>query len=60
MTKIDYRLLEESNMTRDGQIGVPVDPEKPSKGLRWKKGSEVTDDDRKKINEYFTLKANQK
>lgn len=60
--RVTYSMMQSANMTRGEEIGIPVDPQNPSKGVRWKKmmSGELTDDDFDAIEEYFILKQNTK
>ncbi len=55
---VSMSMLERANMTRGEQIGVPVDPKDPSKGLRWKTlFVDIEDADFDALEEYFLLKS---
>lgn len=49
------QMLDEANMSRGAQIGVPVAPTAPGLGLRWKTIGELTDADYERIEQYFLL-----
>lgn len=56
---VSFAMLERANMTRGDEIGVPVDPADPGRGLRWKKlMGEMTDADFDAIEQYFLNKQN--
>jgi hypothetical protein len=54
---IDHKLMAQNNMTRGDQLGVPVDPYNPSRGVEWKYRYEMTFEDDEKIKKYFELKS---
>ena len=54
--EVTHQMMEQNNMTRYGEYGVPVDPKEPSKGLSWKGLVQMKDSDFDKIEEYFLLK----
>ena len=51
--KVTLSMLEEANMTRRDQIGIPVDAIDASRGLVWKKLLVLQDEDFDKLEEYF-------
>lgn len=60
--KIDVtmQMMTSANMTRGSQLGVPVDPQNPSLGLKWVEISQMSDADFDKIEEYFIYKSSKK
>ncbi len=49
-------MMARNNMTRFGQLGIPVDPKDPSKSLRWKDMLDCNEEDFDAIEQYFLLK----
>jgi hypothetical protein len=56
--KVTHQMMQENNMTRGSQYGIPVEPKDPSKGLIWKSMSELKVQDLDALEEYFLLKQN--
>ena len=54
--KVTHEMMVESNMTKFGKYGVPVDPDKPELGLSWKNILSMSDEDFDKIEKYFLSK----
>ena len=50
---VEHSTMEESNMTRGDQYGIPKNPKNPSLGLIWKDIFEMNDSDFDAIEEYF-------
>ena len=57
--KVTDKMLQENNMTRGDQFGIPVDPRNPSYGLHWKSLFEITEEDLDNLEEYFIYKLTQ-
>lgn len=57
--KVTLLMMEDANMTRVGQLGVPVDPKDKNQGLRWKTWAQMEDADYDAIEEYFLNKKTQ-
>ncbi|MGI4873203.1 MAG: hypothetical protein ACRYFX_18740 [Janthinobacterium lividum] len=53
---VTMKMLEQANMARHGQIGVPVDLNDLAKGLRWLDMSQLQNDDYDTLEEYFLQK----
>ena len=54
--KVTHQMMVEQNMSRGDQYGVPLDPQDPSKGLRWMNLMDMEDEDYDKIEAYFLRK----
>lgn len=51
--RVTAEMMSDANMIRGGQFGVPVNPERPTEGLRWKWLFELEDSDFDAIESYF-------
>lgn len=58
--EVTHQMMQENNMTRGDQYGIPVDPKDPTKGLRWKEFIFMKDEDFDAIEEYFIFKRDGK
>ena len=60
--EVSIPILEKNDMLilRHGKlnVGVPVNPNNPDKGLKWMEWDEMESKDYDKIEEYFLLKQN--
>lgn len=55
--KVTHEMMERANMTKvNNQYGVPIDPTDPKMGLKWKRLTDLTDDDYDRIEQYFLKK----
>lgn len=53
---VTFEMMERQNMTRGENVGVPVEPENPGRGLKWVSVFDLTDEDCDKIDRYYELK----
>jgi len=51
--EVTWSMLEQKNMTRGSQIGVPVDANRPMLGVRWKELGDMSESDFDTIEDYF-------
>lgn len=51
--KVTLQMMVENNMINHDMYGVPVDPKHPSKGLKWRRLNDMTDEDFNLIEQYF-------
>ena len=55
--EVTQKMMENANMTRGSQLGIPIDPKDRSKGLKWGHYSDLEDSDFDKLEEYFLIKS---
>ena len=51
--EVTEQMMQKANMTRGNQLGIPVDLQNLSLGLRWKSPGELTNNDFDMLEAYF-------